>query len=1091
MKSIQSRIMMLALAMVVIIAGTHNTLGQNANSGEIKGTVTDSSNAVIAGAIVAALNVETGVRTTTLTNRDGIYDMPSVPPGEYTLTFTKTGFRDAVHNGISLHVGTIAVDATLQIGTASQEIVVTSDAPLVQTEDSGQGMDFDTKAVQDAPTVGGIWYSELTNVLPGVNGGGTQDASGQGIGINGTQGYSGTFLLEGSTATQPRDANASDNYPPIDAIGEVNVNTSNYGAQYGNGVASFNVLLKSGTNRFHGSAFEFIQNDAFNARNYFNTGKAAPLRWNEYGGSIGGPIIKDKLFFYFTFQTNPNTSSGVYTTTVPTQGAGSIEAGVFPTTIINPATGKPFPNNTIPVASFDPVAVNIQKYFPAPNLPGLVNNYRVVQSNPTSSKWYVGKVDYNLSKSNRLSASYIYFPLSLVNSIDAFCSLGFDCTKGNNYNEDGELTDTWTLSPTMINEARIGGVREVDKYIPPTYGKGYPTTIGLQPAYGTNSPADIFPNITVNNGGGIGGIGLGGGTHADLADGALVESDVFTLIKGKHTIKIGGEFDKSYQNYTNWGDVSSGNFQFNGVSTGVPYADFLLGDVYGWFVYDYAETGARAWNLGTFVQDDYKVSQHLTLNVGLRYQYQGGWGEVHNLWGTFSPTVVNTGQFVKPGTLGAITYGGQGGRNKIQNGANQLAPRLGLSWSPLPKWAVRASYGIFDTPWSTDPYTNAYGLGLNPQGSAGFGSSAAFQLRTGPPPGTVIYPSLSDLSNSQFNYQKEVDYYPEKRPVTYYQEVLLSVQHEIPGQVLFDVSYVFTKGTHQNFARDINQVPESDLLPSGGVNNAAQPYPQFNAIQGHLFDGYSNYNALQLRAEKRISRGLSFVANYAWSKTMDAGTSSGHLATADVWQNAYNISANYGLSQLDTRNTINGSATYELPFGKGRSFPLHGFVDEAVGGWRLTGIFQIHSGIPFTPTTSNNGQDLSGSDSTQCSCSFSWLPNVIGNPHVSHPSINEWYNSAAFATPPPGTFGNERRNSLIGPNWRDLDLSLGKAFQLVEGIRLEIRADSFNVFNHPNFSQPSTATGTGVTTGPGIVPPSQITSANGPRGIQLGGRFTF
>jgi len=637
----------------------------------------------------------------------------------------------------------------------------------------------------------------------------------------------------------------------------------------------------------------------------------------------------------------------------------------------------------------------------------------------------------------------------------------------------------------MVNEARVGGVREVDKYIPPTYGKGYPTTIGLQPAYGTNAPADIFPNITINSGGSVGAIGLGGGVHADLADGSLVESDVFTMIKGKHTVKIGGEFDKNYQNYTNWGDVSSGNFQFDGVSTGVPYADFLLGDVYGWYVYDYAETGARMWNLGGFAQDDYKVSQHLTLNVGLRYQYQGGWGEVLNRWGTFSPTLINTGQNVKPGTLGAITYGGQGGRNTIQDGANQLAPRLGLSWAPKPKWAVRASYGIFDTPWSTDPYTNAYGLGLNPQGSLGYGSSAAFQLKTGPPAGTVIYPSLSDLSNSQFNYQKEVDYYPKKRPVTYYQEALLSVQHEIPGQVLLDLSYVFTKGTHQNFARDVNQVPESELLPSGAVNNAALPFPQFNAIQGHLFDGYSNYNALQLRAEKRISHGLSFVANYSWSKTMDAGTSSGHSATADVWQNAYDVAANYGLSQLDTRNTINGSATYDLPFGKGRKFILHGPVDEIIGGWRITGVFQIHSGIPFTPTTSNNGQDLSGSDSNQCSCSYSWLPNQVANPSVPHPSINEWFNPAAFATPASGTFGDIRRNTLIGPNWRDLDLSLGKAFQLVEGVRLEIRADSFNSLNHPNFEQPSGSTGTGVTGG-GV-----ITSANGARNMQLGGRFTF
>src|SRR5271163_1255285 len=361
MKLIQSRIMMLAVAMTFIIAGTHNTLGQNANSGEIKGTVTDASNAVVPGATVTVLNTATGAKMITVTNHDGIYDLPSVPPGNYTITFTKTGFRDDVHNRITVHVGVIALDASLQVGTASQEIIVSTAAPLVQTEDSGQSMDFDTQAVVDAPTVGGVWYNELTNVLPGVNGGGGQDASGQGIGVNGTQGYSGTWLLEGSTATQPRDANASDNYPPVDAISEVNVNTSNFGVQYGNGVATFNVLLKSGTNRFHGSAFEFIQNDAFNARNYFNTGKAAPLRWNEFGGSIGGPIIKDKLFFFFNFQTNPNTSSQVYTTTVPTQGANgtaNLTQGCFPTTVINPSTGLPYPGNCI-TSPLDPVAVNI------------------------------------------------------------------------------------------------------------------------------------------------------------------------------------------------------------------------------------------------------------------------------------------------------------------------------------------------------------------------------------------------------------------------------------------------------------------------------------------------------------------------------------------------------------------------------------------------------------------------------------------------------------------------------------------------------------------------------------------------------------
>lgn len=1078
-----------ALMLVVAVPGALRSFGQNANSGEIKGQVTDTSGAVITGAGVTLLDTATGVATKTQTNGAGIYDVPSLPTGPYSITISKSGFRDAVRNGILLPVGTIGIDVVLQVGETSQQVVVTADAPLLQTEDSAQHMDLDTKAVEDAPIVGGVWYNELTNELPGVNGGGGQDASGQGIGVNGTEGYSGTFLLEGALAQEPRDANASDNYPPVDAIQEVNVQTSNFGAQYGNGVAEFNVLIKSGTNRFHGSLFEFNQNNDYDARNYFNPppGPVAPLHWNEFGGSVGGPIVRNKLFFFFTYQRNPNTSSGVYTTTVPTTGQNgttNMTAGCFPVTVNNPSTSTPYPGNCINTA-MDPVALAIQKYFPAPNLAGTnpyVNNYRVIQTTPTTSTWYVGKVDYDINPKNRISASYLDYPIGpLTYNVDAYCSRGFDCTLGNNYNMDEQITDTWTISSRMVNEARIGGVREFDKYIPPTYGKGYPTTIGLEPTYGNDAPANIFPGVTINSSSAIGGVGINGGVHALLADGALVESDVFTLIKGRHTIKMGGEFDKSYQNYTNWGDVSSGNFVFDGVASGQPYADFLLGEVYGWYVYDYTETGARMWNMGAFVQDDYKVNSKLTLNLGLRYQYQGGWGVVNNLWGTFSPTVTNTGPYAPPGTMGAMTYGGQGGRTKIQNGGNEWVPRVGFSWVPIPRWAFRASYGISNQPWSVDPYTAALGIGLNPHGSEGYGSSPAFLLKNGPGTGAVAYPTLSSLTNYQYNYD-DVPYYPVNRPITYYQEGLLSIQREMPYQTLLDASYVYTKGTHLGFTRDIDQNPASKMTGSTNCYSGISQYPIFCSISAAYFDGYSNYNALQLRAEKRTSFGLYGLLNYAWSKDLDTGTGSGNNATADVWQNAFNVRQNYGLSKLDMANSLTGNVSYELPFGAGRHFAMHGVADEALGGWRASGIFQVHSGIPFTVTASANGQDLSGSGANQCGCGFSWLPNVVGSAGVSNPGVNGWFNTAAFATPASGTFGNEHRNTLIGPNWRDLDLSLGKTFLFAEGIRFEIRGDMYDAFNHPNFSQPSTGQGAGE---------ALITSSNGERNVQLGGRLTF
>lgn len=1111
--------------MVVTLLLAQVLTAQNTNTGEIKGIVTDSSGAVIPNVTVTITNTQTGVVTNAVTNGSGLYDVPSLLPGTYNVSFKRDGFRDLVHQNVSLEVETIGIDATLEVGVASQEVTVTGQTPLLQTESADQHVIFDTKVVEDVPNVGGVWYNELTNILPGVNPGGPgggQDASGQGVGINGTQGYLGNWLIEGSDATQPRDVNASDNYPPIDSIGEVQAMLGNFGAQYGTGVAAFNVILKSGANKWHGSAFEFIQNDAFNAKNYFTpAGESTPLRWNEYGGSIGGPILRDKLFFYFTYQRNPAHSSFVETTTVPTDAMKAGNFSAFANPIYDPSStscgtsnGSPwcyrnqFTNNTI-TSGFDPVALAIQKYFPEPTDPSaLYNNYRVVVTEPSNSQWYAGKVDYNISANNKLSGSILEYPISLINSIDALCPLGFDCTNApQNLNQDGQITETWTMSSRTLNEARIGAVRELDKYIPPTFGKGYPTTLGMEPAYGANAPGDIFPNVTISGGDGAGQVGIGGGTHAVLADGAYVASDIVTLVRGRHTIKLGGEYDKSYQNYTGWGDITSGNFSFNGIGTaqfwpgsnypdttggygtvasGSPYADFLLGQVYGWYVYDYEETGARMWNLAGFGQDDYKILPTLTFNLGLRYQFQSGWGEEHDHFGSFDPTLVNTGQYVPAGTLGAIIYGGQDGRDTIEDAVNEWDPRIGLSWAARPTWVIRASYGIFDAPRSAESYTDgALGLGLNPQGSNGYNSNfttgisyypTPWTLQTGPPAGSVLYPQQSSFSNSKYNYQG-VYYYPVHMPVEYYQESLLSVQHQFPLNMVADASYVFTKGTHLSFVRDIDQTPASQL--SNGASG--EPYPQYTYISGALFDGYSNYNALQLRLEKRMSHGVSFLVNYAWSKTMDAGTSNGHYETIDVWQNAYDVPANYGLSLLNVPQSLNGYATWELPFGQGRQVQLHGVADEALGGWRLTGVFQAHSGLPFTPTVGS--ADQSNSQAGQCYCGFSWLPNVVGNPKLSNPTINEWFNTAAFAVPNPDTFGNARRNMLTGPDWRDVDLSLGKTFWLGEGFHMEIRADTWDILNNPNFGQPSA--------GVGVAGGGVITSANSSRQMQLGGRLTF
>ena len=1103
---------------------------QNANTGEIKGSVMDPSGAVVPGAAVSIKNVQTGLVTSRTTNQSGLYDVPFLGPGNYTVTFSKEGFRGFVREGIVLQIETLEISVTLQVGAASQEIVVNAMAPLIETETSDQHVDLSARTVVTAPIVGTDWRSEMTQLIPGVNtGGGTGPVSGQSIGVNGTQSYNVNFLTDGSAATAPRDYNGSNYYMPVDAIAEVSINSSNAPAQYGNGLTSINVITKSGTNQFHGSAFEFDQNTALNARGFYNaTGQKAVEHWNNYGGSLGGPVIKNKLFFFFAFQRNPSSSptSGLYS--YPTT---AMEAGNFYG--ISGATGPAFsPTGTL-MGTYDPVALKLQGYFPKAGAPGWVagcpgpanpsasnpqtcptiNNYVFNGTSPNTATWYTTKEDYNISDKQKLTFSLNYFP-TVTSYVPADPLYPNDATAyslGLTDNLTAQISHVFTISPTMLNEFRLGGSRELDKYKPPSLNKNDPTTLGLEPTYGTNAPANVFPKITIDTGAGAGGMGLGAGNgqngniDAALGQGVYNVSDVLTLVRGRHTIKIGGEYDKIYQNYTNWGDISSGNFEFNGGVTGIPYADFLAGDVYGWYVYEYDATSAHMWQSAMFASDDFKVSSKVTLNLGLRWQIQSGWGVNHNLFGNYDPVLPNPAD--GGAYKGAILYGGQsdkafggsiGNLSTIQN-ANykEFAPRIGIAWSPRDKWSIRASYGIFDAPRDAENYTdNALGLGFNPHnnGNGGYvNGSSAFKLAVGPPAGTVVFPTLQTLSPTLNNFSS-VSYYPQNMPTDYVQNLLVNVQRALPGGMLVDTSYVNTRGTNLNFATDINQAPVSKLGCTG--YNCGNPNPIFNSIQAQIYTGWSNYNALQVRVQKRYSYGLSFQVNYAWSRLLDTGTGGGHGSGVDIYQNAYNPAVNYGLADSNATHTLAGQIVYEVPFGKGRQYAFHGLVDQVVGGWRVSSVFQWHSGVPFTPIIQNSIADgIDPGLAPSLSAGSKLYPTLVGNPSVSNPTPGQWFNPAAFANPAPGTFGNTGRNTLIGPGFTDVDISLGKTFPLHwERIRLDIRADAYNAFNHVNYANPDANVGytSGVLADPTA---GRITGPAGGNGnmriIQLGARLTF
>jgi outer membrane receptor protein involved in Fe transport len=1125
---------------------------QNSNTGELKGAVMDPSGAVAPDVAVTITNVQTGVVTPTTTNQSGLYDVPFLAPGSYSVKFSKQGFRDFVRSGIVLQIQTLEIDASLQLGVATQEVVVDAAGPLVETETTSQHVDLGTQEVIAAPIVGQDWRAELVQLIPGVNaGGGAGEANGQAAGVNGTQAYNINFLSDGSSATSPRDNNGSNFIMPIDSIGEVSINSGNAPAEYGNGLTSINVITKSGTNTWHGSAFEYVQNTSLNARGFYNhSGPQAVEHWNDYGASVGGPIIKNKLFFFFTYQRNPATSPTGGTYTYPT---AAMEAGDFYG--VPGYTGTAFsPTGTL-LATPDPVALKLQSYFPAATAPGWVsgcpgpanvsatvtqtcpttNNYIFSGSSPNLSTWYTGKIDYNISAKQKVSFSFNYYPnqVSYVPADPLYPNDATSYSQGNNYNLTGQFSDVYTFTNTVLNEFRIGASRELDKYVPPSLGKNDPTTLGLEPAYGANAPANVFPKITIDQGASVGCIALGAGCgengniDAVLGEGVYNVSDVLTLIRGRHTIKVGGEYDRLYQNYTNWGDLSSGNFEFNGATTGIPYADFLSGDVYGWYVYDYDATSAHTWASALFASDDYKVSSHLTVNLGLRWQMQGGWGVTGDKFGNYDPFLPNPGPSWGPlpsGTRGALLYGGQsdlvyGGStsnlNTIENpDYKEFAPRVGIAWSPRDKWSVRASYGIFDAPRDAENYTDgALGLGFNPHGSAGYNTNGvpAFQLSVGPPAGTVVYPTLQTLSSILSN-DSSVQYYPRSIPTTYVQQFLLSIQHEFVGGILLDASYVYTRGRNLNFQTDVDQAPVSNLgvvCPvSYTMPNCAGPVPQYTAISAAIYDGWSNYNALQLRLQKRMSYGLNFQANYAFSKSLDTGTGTGHGSGVDVYQNAFNPGDNYGLSDFNSTHTLVGQVVYELPFGTGRQFALHGPLDYIAGGWRLSTLFQWHSGVPFTPVIQAGSitNTLDPGLAYSLANGSHLYPEIVGDPTLSSPSASRWFNPAAFANPAAGTFGNTGRNTLIGPGFSNVNLSIAKEFRLPwrEGMSLEIRGDAYDLFNHINYNNPDANVGYGSTpcaSGPNAglnladCSAGQITNSAGyaanTRILQLGAHFRF
>jgi hypothetical protein len=1108
---------------------------QNTNSSDLRGTATDASGAVLPDVTVTVLNNDTGVSRVFVTNSEGLYDTNSILPGTYTVTFSKTGFQKLVKNSIVLQVGLSTVDAQMRVGSVSEEVLVTSSAPLLKTEDGQVNNTLSTQQLTDLPNVDPAnGWAYLMKLLPlatstpgGTNGGGSGDQNPQlDQAIAGGMPYFSSYLVDGGSIWLPHSANIDQGMS--ESVAEVNVITATATAQYGGGGNVFNVISKSGTNQFHGSLYEYFQNDDLNARDYFNTtGPKAKERFNYFGGAVGGPIFKDKLFFYFNYQQLENPSNSISTFSVPT---AAMKAGCFNPVLFgnnltldpahggtalttNPAQCGAFDNNNgadlaLPTADFDPVAANIQSYYPAPNLSGLSNNYSYLKPSNGNSIKYFGRLDYNISSKNRINITATMHDNPHKTNFDPgpVCPINCENNAGEGYN--AQVSDVYTINSSMVNEFRYSFVRQGNWFVPQTLGKGFPAQLGLK-----FSNADVFPTVAISGTGGPN--NLAPGTNAVFIENTFIPSDVVTLVRGKHILHFGGEVMFEQDNSTPWGSINGANFTFTGQYTtnspavNVGYADFLLGDVQQWSTSTQPEHGMRARNPSFFVQDDIKLRPNLTINLGVRSETHGGYSEVQNHMGGFDPTIINP----VTNTLGSMWFAGQNGaRTQDFETKSKVMPRLGFAWQPSSNWVVRGGFGQYASLWSMDTVGGPLGFGTGITGTASAnaaysklgaytgqlpvvqlsGTGAALPTISGTNPASYITPA-----NPQGN--GFIPFTPNDLPIMTGWQWTAGLQRRLPANMVVEAEYVGNHWNNEEFLADINQVPAGSLYKEALPNVTAQslrPYPQFTGIgigsggsRTGLYTGKGNYEAVSIQLKKPFGYGLAADFAYSWSQLKDDMDSSGwgEQFGAVYYQDAYNPAANYGLSNFDRPNSVKGSLIYAIPLGKGHMLLNSALGDAVLGGWHATTSYIAESGTPFT---------LIMNSSTPSGALDGFLyPNLVGNPQALSQSIHTWYNQLAFAAPAPLTFGNNPRNSLRGPDLTDVDFSLAKDWTIPDWERgkLQLRMDATNFFNHPSFQNPSNSLNPSALSS-GLADPSvgriSATTITG-RSIQLSARFSF
>ena len=1091
-------------ALLMVATAVPAALAQSV-SGTILGTVTDSSGAIVAGAKVTIINEGTALTRTVTSDANGEYTAPSLPTGHYTVMSEMTGFKALALSNVEVGVDQrVRINLKLDLGAMTESVSVKAETPLVQTSSSELGTTVGNAQIEALP-LNGRNFVNLTRSIPGV----LRGIPGANIDGSGSLAWraSASFSANGQ---RPRDNNymldGVDNnetwlqtvviFPSVDALDEFKLQTSTYSAEFGRSLGGVvNLQIKSGTNQLRGSGFEFHRNDAFDANNFFNNraNRAKPdFTQNQFGGTLGGAVFKDKTFFFTDYQGSRETQGVTALSTVPSLAMRRGDFSELTRVIYDPTTGQPFQGNVIPDQRIDLVARNIlTQLYPEPNTPGTrqssngqtINNYLLNPIKHRQDNQFDVKVDHNLTSTNRFFTRYSYEkthriqPASLPHG-DAGATFG--AGEGNIKAQSLAFNDTHTLRPNLLNEFRFGWSSIKFFQVPIDFGTNPANAVGL-PGVNLNQVTSGMSQMTFQN---IRNLGANGNNPLITNQNDFQFFDNATWIKGKHTIKSGGSITLRSREILN-PDTITGVFNFNnnmtsncagqaaGCSvngqTGFDVASFMLG---------YVNTKAR--NLfdedtytekrpeySLYMQDDFRATNRLTLNLGLRWDVYVPWIEVDDRQSNFDET---TGKFVVASD-DAVIDGVKVGRYLQTYSKRDVGPRFGFAYDLTGngKTLVRGGFGIF---WNFSPGGTSSSKAQNPpflQATALTASPSAYGinllLKTGlpDPPGTSPTREASGSTRSIFDINFRD---------AYARQWNLNIQRSLATNYLVEIAYVGSQGRQMLIKGDPNQAPPVVGQTDSNVNRPfiklAPLLRQIGQVQSR---GTLDYNGLLMKFQRRFANNFSFLNSYTYGKAIDLNSDNDGTVTLT---NVYDPGYNRGPADYDITHTFTSSWIYELPIARNKVY----------GGWQVSGIMLWRGGLPLTVTTTTGVQSTGTGN----------RPNRICDGSISNPTIDKWFDTSCFVAPSDltGTYGNAGRNIIRGPGSFNIDASLIKNTKIGH-VATEFRIEAFNVLNHPQFGNPNTTVGNAAygTIAAMLTSPSCATCGTVERQVQLGVKVRF